>query len=50
VNYDHATELMASVPPKEQLEFLVAELRRWAAVNPKLVNLYAEFDRVVGLL
>jgi ribosome biogenesis protein Nip4 len=45
-NYDHAAELARSRPPGEKLAFLVKELRRWAARNPALVSLYAEFQAV----
>lgn len=48
--YDHAAALQNSVPPQEQLHFLVSELGRWARLNPALVSLHAEFSRVEGLL
>lgn len=48
--YDHAAELQNSVPPRQQLHYLVGELARWAKLNPALVTLYAEFSRVDELL
>jgi hypothetical protein len=48
--YDHAAELQNSVPPQQQLHYLVIELGHWAKRNPALVPLWAEFSRVESLL
>lgn len=50
MNYDHATALTRGTPLLKKLEFLVSELGRWAAQNPGLVTLYAEFQLVQGEL
>lgn len=44
--YDHAAELQNSQPLLSQHRFLVAELGRWAALNPGLVTLWAEFQSI----
>ena len=46
MSYGHAAELARDQAPERQLEFLVAELGRWARLNPGLVPLWAEFSRV----
>ena len=50
MSYDHASELSNSQPPLAQHKFLVAELGSWAKLNPALVSLWAEFQRVHKLL
>jgi hypothetical protein len=48
MSYGHATALATSIPPSQQLAFLVRELGKWAELNPKLRPLHEQFARVSG--
>jgi hypothetical protein len=45
--YDHAAALQQGTTPARKLAYLVGELHRWAALNPKLQPLYFEFVAVL---
>jgi hypothetical protein len=46
VNYGHAAELQRTQPPLSRLDYLVRQLGVWAARNPALQSLHAEFVTV----
>ncbi len=50
MSYDHATELESHLPIDSKLTFLVKELGRWAAKNPKLRPLHEEFTYALAQL
>jgi hypothetical protein len=45
--YDHAAALQRGTTPARKLAYLIGDLRRWAVLNPALVPLYREFERVL---
>jgi hypothetical protein len=45
-NYSHAEQLQRTVPPVQQLGYLVSQLGEWAKVNQGLLPLYTEFSRL----
>jgi hypothetical protein len=45
--YDQAAALQQGTTPARKLAYLVGDLRRWAVLNPTLVPLYREFERVL---
>jgi hypothetical protein len=45
--YDHAAALQRGTTPARKLAYLVGDLRRWAVLNPGLMPLYREFERVL---